>query len=198
MERFFRAFKQKEEKPAEISLVITDHAKNHLVKLMTRPNPKLAEFMFLGLGKEGIIDQILVSDENRFLNKGIVIVGGVVKTSVNEDDYLKLLENLVDSGREEEVLVFGHTHPTGTFRLGGTKFIVEPSYEMLIPSNGVGNDVRFAKELMERLTMIPRPYYGIAAETEDGPKLRVYKTHELARVKKVSQIHKLSQATLSL
>ncbi len=208
MERFFAKAKEVfVSKDRVLPLSITDSAGQRLKKLLERPNPFLSEFIFFGLGKDGVIDTIVANDQPIYPGQGLKQVSShVYISSAQEDDYQSLKEKLFNTGRFAELLVYGHTHPTGEFVLNGQKLIVHPDYSHLNPSSGSkysggltsAHDLRAAKELAEKWIGDKPPHFGIAAQTQDGYKLRVFDTVDLSKVKRYSDIDKSKQITLDL
>ncbi len=209
MERFFTRFTEKlKPKDKILPVTITDEAKNHLRAMMLRPNPNLSEFIFFGLGKNDVIDSILVNDSNTY-PKGPGLhreSNHVYTSSTNEDDLVSLLEKLNTTGRFGDLLVFGHTHPSGKIVIDGQIFYVAPSESNLVPSagsimdGGLTNkyDLLVAKEISKKWSGNSIPHFGIAADTQNGLKLRLYKTTDLAKVKRYSDIDRAAQVTLTL
>jgi hypothetical protein len=208
MERILGMFgKVKDKEPPTIPVEMTEASKKFLKKMLVRPNPTLAEFMFFGLGTGNVVDQILVADEKKYLSHGLVQKNAYSYiSSVHVNEFTILLEKLKSSGRMDHVMVVGHTHPSGEFVQGRYLYKLAPDSSLLIPSMGSENrggptsahDLKFAVDIVNKLTMFPHPFFGIAAETEEGHKLRIYNTLDLASIKKRKEIDTILQATISL
>lgn len=194
--------------PARLEMDITPEASNKLSLLLQRPNPYLSEFPFLGLGREGLLEDIMVVDhENYSQNSFLHWRGGAVYTSnVDRKELQMLFNKLYDKQQMDEFLVFGHMHPTGTFQQGGVFFTIPKSDALLTPSGGsrLERGIQNRGDLAAYSTLVKEnphfnlPYVGIAAETQNGPSLRVYQTDELLKIKWWSQIDRVPQRTFVL
>jgi hypothetical protein len=205
MERFYVNlpwFKKDREK--DIGVSFTPNASAHLKVLVERPNPLLSEFMFICLGKNGLIDKIMVASENEYMGRGLTI-SGVHKSSVDRSEWLILLNKFKKSDRVQDIVALGHLHPTGSRVIGGIKYTVSPSEALLFPSTGGpnlgitnGGDLLFFKKLHEHKTQIPTPYVAIAAKTQNGQTVRFYDLEKIIKVKKYRDIDKVPQVTINL
>ena len=188
----------------EINISLTPQASLRLKQLVTRPNPTLAEFPFLGLGDQGVIDEVIAP--KKYSSESGLFHSGFSGSRVDETELLELFKKLELSGRQQDLMVFGHLHPTGQKVVKGTRYIVEPSDSLLDPSMGSresggpvsGGDLAFIKLFIELNPKVKLPYVGIVADTREGAKLRIYKPKDLLELKKYSDIDKLAKRTITL
>lgn len=197
------------EKAASLDIKTTKEASNYLKRLILRPNPRLAEFAFLCIGQENLISKILVANKKYYSrNSGLYSSSqNSWGTSVDGKELIKLGHILQKQAEKKDVhfVVFGHTHPSGEVRSGQDLINIKPSDLLLSPSMGSpedggptwGRDLYVAKLLYK---MIPSPaiYFGIAANTQVGPKFRIYETKGLAKIKRYNDIDKVPQITIKL
>lgn len=189
----------------QIKLALTPSAQARLRTLLDRPNPRLSEFTFIGLGTPDLIDEILVADEEYSENSGL-FQGGFSGSRVDQEELRLLFTKLHQSGRTNDLMILGHMHPSGEQTIGNQRFIVTPSEALLSPSMGTrdqggptyGGDLRFYRSLLELNPQLHLPYAGIAAYTEHGQKLRIYKVNELIKIKRYNDIDKITQKTIDL
>lgn len=208
MEYLFRRAKEiMSHKEKVLPLTISGEAKSHLTRLLSRPNPFLSEFLFYALGKGGTIDTIIANELPMYPGTGLKKVSEhSYISSARDDDFQELNKKLVSTGRFNELLVYGHTHPTGDFIFRGQRLVVEPSYSHLNPSTGSkfsggltsDHDMKAAKHLAENWMGPDVPHFGIASLTPDGYKLRVFNTRDLSKAKRYSDIDNAQQVTLDL
>lgn len=191
-----------------LPLDMTIEAKLHLKRLLSRPNPFLSEFIFYALGKNGVIDAIVANELPMYPGSGLHQDGPhSYISSARDDDAEALNKKLVATGRFEDMIVYGHTHPTGDFIFKGQRLTVAPSHSHLNPSSGPrlsggitsAHDMKAARLLAEnwRISNTP-PHFGIAALTEDGYKMRVFNTQDLAKAKRYQDIDDAQQITIDL
>ncbi len=191
-----------------LPLTMTNEARGHLKRLLSRPNPFLSEFLFYALGKNGIIDTIVANEHPMYPGSGLRQDGpNSYLSTAGEDDAEALNKKLLSVGRFEDMLVYGHTHPSGSFIFKGQRLTVAPSYSHLNPSSGSklsggitsAHDMKAARLLAEnwRISNTP-PHFGIAALTEDGYKMKVFNTQDLAKAKRYQDIDNAQQITIDL
>lgn len=205
MERAFRYFADRLGRKENILQVsLSDESRSILKKALRRPNPYLSEFIFFGLGKNGFVDTVIVNDGEIYPGIELKQVSTHVHASTSDsNDYNELVKKLSDSGRSEELLILGHTHPTGSVELNGQTLVIDPGEYLLIPSAGsksegglIAYDLKAAAEIA--FAFDDPPHFAIMAETMSGPKLRIYKTIDLANVKKYADIKHAAQITITL
>lgn len=190
---------------AESHLVeLTPEVSTKLRQLVLRPNPNLAEFPFLGLGKSGLVDQILVVNDLDYSADSGLLKNGTLSSSVSRSELTELFKKLESSGRRKDLMVFGHLHPSGESLVQGRRYILNPSDSLLVPSMGgngkllSGGDMAFFKSFKEVNPAVRLEHVGIVANTPDGPKFRVYNLENLLKIKKYSHIDGVVQQTIVL
>lgn len=172
--------------------------------LVLRPNPTLAEFPFLGLGKSGLIDQILVVNGLDYSADSGLLKKGALSSSVARSELTELFKRLESSGRRNDLIVFGHLHPSGESLVQGRRYILNPSDSLLVPSMGgngrllSGGDMAFFKAFKDANPTVRFENVGIVANTPEGPKFRVYNLENLLKIKKYSHIDGVVQQTITL
>lgn len=187
-----------------IDISLTSEASQRLSQLVTRPNPTLSEFSFLGLGKEGVVNEIIAMEENS-PDSGL-FKNGFSGSKVDREEILQLFKKLNASGRQKDLMVFGHVHPTGQRKINGVTYVIAPNDLLLDPSMGssesgglaTGGDLAFFKSFTELNPQLKLPYIGIVANTQGGSMLRIYELKDLLRMKKYNDIDKLSKITINL
>ena len=192
------------EKPLQIGF--SEESKAFLKKLLLRPNPTLAEFAFLCLGTNNYVDTVLVANEHSYSTESGLNFKGFIGSSVSRNELTSLIKKLDDSGRYQELLIFGHSHPSGSLIVKNIRFSVAPNESLLVPSMGTkeeggptaAHDLAFISSLVEVLPELPIPFVGIAANTENGPALRAYDTKRLLKIKRAKDIDKVPQTTIKL
>lgn len=207
MEGFSNQFYDQSRKKEVLNISITPDSGRFLAKMLNRPNPHLAEFMFMGLGDGITIDKIIVTDENNYPSgSGLLFKDGftVATTSDNEED--RLLRKIKKLKAVEKIMVVGHSHPTVLDPKDKRLALFPPSTQRLIPSIKVNMlnrvvkemDLGYASHILNNMAWLPRPYFGIAAVTDVGPSLRLYRTFDLAKMKWPTAIYSIPQVTISL
>ena len=174
--------------------------------LLLRPNPRSGEFPYLGLGTSGSIDDIFVTDGAEF-SRGLYHVSpSIMQASVETEHFVSLFRSAYDAGRLEEIVLLGHTHPTGKIQSGGTTYEFLDMDWWLHPSMGEkseggpmnGGDLAFYRAFRELLPEIPLEYVGIAANVGGVPKMKIYAIDELLTIRRYSDIDFVPQQTFSL
>ncbi|QQG41721.1 MAG: hypothetical protein HYV90_00185 [Candidatus Woesebacteria bacterium] len=204
MDKLFSFLGARKDRETSIEISLTPGASDHLKRMILRPNPELAEFGFFGLGQNGTIDQILDLDEKDLSYKnGLTHSLGGFSSNVGGNEWNGLVQKLIQSGRRGDFLVFGHFHPSGTKRIAGATYHIDPGEALLVPSGGslrdptTGGDIGFFKALTE-LNPNLVPYMGIAANTKSGPKLRIYEIDKLIKIRRYNDIDHVPQTTIDL
>lgn len=179
-------------------LVLSDSAKKTIRDWALKPNPKQSEVSFIGVGIKNIVDAVYAPEGNFSPHSGMFLEGfSGAKTDMEESRLL--WERVYRDGRLNEVSFFGHLHPSGSMTItqGGTivHFINNPREALLYPSREdvVASDF-FAKENPH----IDVPCQAIAANTQNGPYLRVYLVSELLKAKHGNNIWKVPYQTIQL
>lgn len=196
----------RKERENKIDIILSPEAANYLKSLMSRPNPNLAEFAFLGLGQGNFIDQILAIDEDLSNKTGLFREEGFSLSRVPTNELAFLSIKLQDAKRVDDVLVIGHFHPFGQKNIDGVTYSINPSEALLEPSMGsraeggptARHDVGFYKWLRTNDPMVEIPYAGIAAMTQNGPKLKIYDIEQLIKIKRYRDVDKVPQTTINL
>jgi hypothetical protein len=183
------------EKPA---IRIADSAAAYLRELMWRPNPNLAEFAYLGLGNGQEIDTILAIEEDLSLREL-----NADPPKLQGKEIRPLFEKLMQSGRQNEFMMFGHSHPIGIKLVNGKYYFVAPGKKLLDPSMGkrtdggpaTGWDIGFFKWLYESVVEVP--YVGISTNFNGKTQLRVYETEKLIQIKRARDLRKIPRKNFS-
>lgn len=179
-------------------LVLSDSAKKTIRDWVLKPNPRQSTVSFIGVGTKNTVDTVYAPEGNFSPYSGMDLGGfSGVQTDVEES---RLLWEKVDrDGRLGEVSFFGLLHPSGntTITQGrvSIRSINNPRETLLyISKNEAAASLLFAKENPH----INLSCEAIAANTEDGPCLRIYLVSELARVKNGKNIWKIPHQTIQL
>jgi hypothetical protein len=192
-----------EPEPPQLDLGISPDAQESLHKLANRPNPRLSEAPFIGLGSRSMITEIVVPQGVFSPNSGLLQDGFLgSRTDINE--LQQLFDQITRQGRLDEVVILGHLHPSGQTRVKYVTYTLAPNDGLLYPSSGgnsnpqSGGDLAFYKAFHDENLDRGIPYAGIIANTPDGPKLRVYDMDGLTKVKRYSEIDRVPQITVKL
>lgn len=204
MERFLNGFGIHKDFERKVHVSLAPEARGHLRGLVMRPNPNLEEFAFLGLGRGSLIDRILTADRKDLEKQGLKIENGLISTGVGADEVRLLFKKLKETEGSFDILLLGHLHPSGAFLLNGKPYYLSPRADLLVPSMGSpeeggptgSSDLKFFKELHEKVVKIP--FMGIVANMDSGPRLRLYKTDKLIKIKRYNDIDKVPQTTIDL
>ncbi len=190
-----------------LKLELSAQAAERLRRLVLRDNPNLAEFPFLGLGQGYTVNDIWVVNESSYSKaSGLGLLrGGFMESQTDEHEIKELFRRIIVENRLQDFILFGHLHPSGEASIGGVRYILDPSETLLIPSSGDSakggivseGDLGFYSSFL-RLNPTLSPYAAIAANTQQGPKLRVYDMHALGKIKRYSDLEKVPQITLQL
>ena len=182
---------------------ISPEASEHLKNLMLRPNPRLAEFYFLAILRNKLIDRILVANERNYSeNSGYSPTRP--KIDADADEFLALA-NKLEKEKSKGIVVFGHSHPSGYLIAFHRIYEIKPSERLLNPSMGTKHeggptgrgDLAHFKEVFENVPGLSS-YVGIAADTPMGLKFRVYLTKELLKIKSYNGLKYVPQITFKL
>lgn len=191
------ALKEVKKAPA---LNLSPEAAAKILELVEQESPDLHEAPFLALGTaDQIIEVLSLPDYTR--NSKLTALDNIVFASFVDKKELETLFKLAQKeGLIDQVLILGHTHPSGTTMIGGQKHIVLPSEGLLDPSvfSLEGSDIGFLKKLVRLNPRLHLPYFAIAAITETGPKVKIWHTEHLLKVKKSTDIDKIPAQTISL
>ena len=177
-----------------------------LREILSRPNPKLKEYPFLGLGTPDAVDQFLLL-EGESSSRGLYFINKyVARSDVEQAESAELFNMVQERGRLDDIVMLGHTHPSGSFRSQpGVDVDLSPSALLLSPSMGTGDggpqsggDLAYYRYFREYNPHLQIPYAGIAANTPEGPKLRVYLIDELLTIQRYRHIDSVPQVTFLL
>lgn len=153
---------------------LSDEAKKSLQELILRHNPRGSETLFLGVGKGRLVEKVYTgkfSDGSGFR----YIKGKVIESSVGFVEEIALLDEIRSlGGGKDNVLFLGHLHPSGTVDINGKSIEIPPSERLLYPSK------RDLKELEDEIKE-GISYHAIAANTQNGPCVRIYSLRPLLR-----------------
>lgn len=207
MERLFGRFKEaSRRKENTLPITITPEASAFLGRMLLRPNPRLSEFIFFGLGGNEVINEIAVANENSYHPNSGLRVGllGITTSGVSEE-WIEIMQRLEAEDKIDNILVVGHSHPSGRTKIKGVTFTIPASDSLLEPSMGSvfeggptkAHDLRFAYDLHFDAGF-PHEYFGIASPTHEGPKFRIYRTEDLTKIKRANDIDKVPQKTIKL
>lgn len=195
-------FPQKETN--SLQLEIAPQASEKLRKLVLRDNPSLAEFPFLGLGKNNKVEDIWVVDENLYSERSGLLKNGLLRSQTDKQELEELFRRISTENRLEDLILLGHLHPSGQAVVNGTRYIIAPSDTLLDPSGGFskkelmgGGDLAFYDSFL-KLNPTISPYAAIAANTQDGPQLRAFDMRSLVKIKRYTNIDRVPQITISL
>lgn len=207
MERLLSRIGLRKDVENKVDITLTPEASAYLKQLVLRPNPNLAEFMFLGLGTGNIVEKILVTnEESPIKGQGLVFLeGNKLVSSIDKDELGELLNKLITTEKIEDVLILGHSHPTGVKNFGSYVFYIEPNMSLLEPSMGnpyeggptSAADLAVYKDFANSPSF-NFPFAGIATTTKSGPKLKIYSIRELIKIKRYNDIDRVSQTTIDL
>jgi hypothetical protein len=198
MERLFDSSKCQEQVNG-IDVSLTREASLYLKSLMMQPNPHLAEFGYLGLGDGKTIDQILAIDEDLRQRKLTADSPRLDGASIRP-----LFVKLVESGRENDFMMFGHSHPIGVRVVEGKYYWIVPNKKLLEPSMGTPEqggpskdwDIGFFKWFYEKVVNVP--FVGISTNVDESSKLRIYDTERLINISAKKDLKHVPQVTLNL
>jgi len=186
MERLFSVLNIPREREKGTGVTITPLASAHLRQLTQLPNPNMIEFVFLGLGKNGVIDTILTADPEHFMSgTGVVktINGNASRT--NREEVISALTELDKTGREKDLMVIGHFHPP---MLKDAKKLLDLS----------SMDISYVKKVSEGIPELVSMYTGIAVNTKRGPMLRLNRISDLNKVNTYKDLKKIFQLTFKI
>lgn len=184
------------EKPA-FTLVLPDEAKKVIRDWVLKPNPRLSEVIFIGVGVDNKVDRVYAPDTD-FSSRSGLDYDGFSGSRVDPEELDMLVGRVIHDGKLNEVLFIGHLHPSGQPIINGVRHILNPRESLLYPSSGDIDSVRKFVELNPQIH-IP-PYEAIAANTEHGPALRIYSVQGLINTKSYRErdIKKVPQQTITL
>lgn len=178
-----------------VDLELTPEVSEQLRKFLLRPNPTLAEATFLGIGDESLISELLIPEGEKFSSHSGIFKAGLNHTESDVWEEKQLLNRAYQEGKLSKILLRGHSHPTGVAVINGVQHSFSPAEYWLDASSG---DLEAWRYFAENNPIVDSPYVGIGAVTQDGPKLRVYSTPDIVKVKKWSNIRKVPQKTINL
>lgn len=167
------------EKPA-FTLVLSDEAKKVIRDWVLKPNPRLSEVAFIGVGVDNKVDRVYAPDTDFSPRSGLGY-NGYVGSAVDIKELDMLLDRVIHDGKLDEMLFIGHLHPSGEAVISGALHIMTPRESLLYPSR---NDIKYVTKFVESNPQIHIPYEAIAANTEHGPALRIYSVQGLIKTKR--------------
>lgn len=157
------------------------------------------------LGKDSVVDQILTANPFEYSPDSGLNVGRVYKSSPARSEWDDLLGKLRASGRIKDIIALGHSHPTGSAIMGGARYTITPSDSLLSPSGGspqfgISNlgDLLHFKSIYAVNSVLPVKYVAIAAQTGNGPMVRLYDLGEIIKVKRYKDVDRVPQITIAL
>ena len=187
---------QSKEKFKKPCLIFDDGAIEVIRKVHGIDNPNLHEIPFLGVvGEDDRVENIIC--EPNFARHSRLHQTGIATftSSVDKNELTHLFQKALSSGKLEKVKMVGHLHPSGETIQGQHRVIIPPSEDLLLPSK---SDISFMDVLGELNPNQNIDYTAITANTPDGPKLRVYDTKKLVKMKKVRDLDDLPSQTIDL
>jgi hypothetical protein len=189
----------------KLDITITPAAAETLKRLMQRPNPRLAEFAFLGLGLNDpqVIDRIVACEGDYSANSGLM-QDGQLRIVVNQQELQSLFDQIYQEGLLNKLTLIGHYQPSGTCVVEGVRYVIRPDYSMLEPSAGrsgslaESGDIQFYKAFIELNPQFSCVHVGIAAHTPQGPKLKMYRIGDLIKLRRYREFEKTAQTITNL
>jgi len=183
------------EKPA-FTLVLPDEAKKVIRGWVLKPNPRLSEVTFIGVGVDNKVDRVYAPDTD-FSPRSGRGHNEYSGSSVDIKELGMLFDRVIHDGKLNEMLFIGHLHPSGEAVISEVRHIITPREYLLYPSS---NDIKYVRMFVESNPQIHIPYEAIAANTEHGPALRIYSTQGLIKTKRYHShdIKKIPQQTITL
>ena len=183
------------EKPA-FTLVLPDEVKKVIRDWVLKPNPRLSEVAFIGVGVDDKVDRVYAPDTDFSSHSGLGY-DGFSGSRIDTKELGMLFDRVTYDRKLDEMLFIGHLHPSGEAIISGVRHIRVPSEFLLYPS---GNDIEYVKKFVESNPQIHIPYEAIAANTEHGPALRIYSVQGLIGAKRYREhdIKKIPQQTIAL
>lgn len=177
-------------------LYLSESARASIAELILRPNPKLCEASFIGVGDGDTTDIIYTPDGNFSLKAAMTDWGA----TTDPEELQMLYTRVVKDGRKDNMILYGHLHPSGTTRrvlLNGDiiKTINNSREALLYPSSG---DIQAVQMSASTPGALYTAFEAIAANTEYGPCLRIYRSSELIKAKKNQQVWKIPHQTIRL
>jgi len=187
-----------------VSIELTQDAREKLRAVLEQPNPRLAEIPFIGLGEGGIVSDILFVNDGRYSELSGLLRSGFLGSSVDEDSQQELWDEVVRTRNLSKVIFSGHSHPSGQTEVGGTIYRVAQSMSLLEPSTGGKNNLQGGGDLahynafMHLNPALNLPYIAIAAHTPSGQKLKIFDLDDLLRVNNYRDLSKTPSKIIDL
>lgn len=189
-------------KRRETPLTLGEEAARKVGIILDNPGDRFLETPFFGVVRGRCVVDVIAPE--RKVQSVSPLVGSEEEgfiASVNRQELIEVTERARRMRRPKDSFVFGHTHPSGRVKLGPTTYFLSPSDSLLWPSLiGFGRncDVAFLRRFISGNSGLHIPYIAIAANTEEGYKMRVYDANALIRVSKHCQLNRVKQTTYSL
>lgn len=178
--------KEKTNKPG---LTFDEQSLDSVREIYGVDNPNLHEIPFLGVvDDQGNVEQIICEPKFPRQSRLKQVGGAVFASTVDKRELAHLFQKADDQGNLKKVKLVGHLHPTGETRIGQQKFSVPATEYSLDPSE---EDISFMSELGKLNPDFNFNHTAITSDTPTGPKMRIFKTEELTKVRKASQLDKL-------
>ncbi len=188
----------------ELPVTLSPEVRTQLKELVLRPNPSLAEFVFLGVSTSLSISEVIIANQDGFSDKSGLFQDGFQGSQADKGELARAWDIAYQQGKMNEVIVLGHSHPSGETRVRGITYRVEPSDYLLSPSGGSmgnfadGGDLAFFKAFVEHNPSLNLQYIAIVAITQTGPKVRLYALKDLISVKRASDLESVPSVTYLL
>ena len=191
-----------EAEPASLDLVLSTRAQQTLFEIALRPNPRLSEVSFLGIGSDNIVTQIITRTYGFSPSSGL-FQDGFSGSQSDIHELKELFDYVFQQGQIKNVLILGHLHPSGNTKIQDVTFSVEPSDDLLEPSGKYSDiqsdgDIAFYRAFKELNQQFSIPYSAIVANTPEGPKIKIYDIDKLIQVRKYKDLNKIPQVTILL
>lgn len=189
----FDSLKKKDKAPPNLTL--SSEVRTAIRNITAAPNPTLSETPFLGVEDNNQINTVYVNP-NYPRKSGLKQVNPYSFQSVVDKEELSALFNQAyGEGNLQQITLLGHLHPTGEVHTPGTTYQVVPSESLLEPSTG---DLDFARSFINLNPDLKIKYFGITANTPNGPCLAIWRMCDLTGIRKFRDLERTPKQVIVL
>lgn len=194
-------FKRKETEIAGVTL--TEEAKNRLNILVTESNPDWAMLPFIGVGNGTVVEQIISSSP--FVTNTQLEPTSMINVDPNQLE--ALLREVLQKDLQDKIICIGFTYPSGEIKRHGITYTLDPSDTHLELTGGAigrgkkyneGGMISAFRDLRNNNPNLPFSYTALAAQTPDGPKIKLHRVSDLERVLNFRDLDKIFSQIIDL
>ncbi len=195
--RLFNSLKENLHGKENPNIKFSAEVERTLIEIINVQNSDLSTLPFIGLGHDGVVEDLYYPPEGFSLSSAPSINGRSMEFATDTDQYKRLIEAIAMEGRLSQILFVGRTNPSGVLDNGVQKLVKKPRMALLDATTRDAGAIR-GTSITINDTPVNIPYEAIAANTEHGPAIRIYDATRLGDATSQRDIRNTPSQTIFL